>query len=168
MQQPVLKAAERAQRRGARRRVLVLVAALTVVVTACGTDTGPAAPTPPVQPPVVTPAPPEEPEPTRPTDPEEGAPTPEAEAARVLLLAAARSGDWDAVGALLPEDGFSASFGGETDAVAYYRSLNVDVLAVIVALLEGPSARLEPDLGITVWPDLHVRDPFVVTDEERA
>jgi hypothetical protein len=41
----------------------------------------------------------------------------------------------------------------------------VTSLAEIVALLEGPFAQLD---DFFVWPDLHGRVPFEVSDEERA
>jgi len=141
---------------------------LSVLLAACGVDD--AAPEPvPVQPPVVAPAPPDAAPPDRAPSPQPdpAAPTPEAEATRVSLLVAARAGDWDTIADLLPDDGFTASFGGETDAIAYYQTLPTDILAVIVSLLEGPSARFEPDIGLSVWPDLHARQPFVIAAEER-
>jgi hypothetical protein len=85
---------------------------------------------------------------------------------RVALLAAAVAGDWDAIGALLPTDGqFTSSFGGETDHIAFYRSLEQDLTSEIVALLEGPFAQND---DFFIWPDLHVRVPFAIGDDERA
>jgi hypothetical protein len=83
---------------------------------------------------------------------------------RDALLAAAMASDWDAIGALIPAE-FSSSFGGDSDHVAYYRSLDTDVPAEIVELLDGPFAQAG---DLTVWPDLHVRSPFEIDDEERG
>jgi hypothetical protein len=85
---------------------------------------------------------------------------------RAELLAAARAGDWDAVGALIPTDTvFTSNYGGDTDHVAYYRALDVDVLAEVVALLEGPFGLVA---DVTVWPELHTRVPFAIGADERA
>jgi hypothetical protein len=83
---------------------------------------------------------------------------------RDALLAAARAEDWDALGALIPDE-FSSNFAGEDDHLAYYRSLDTDVFARIVELLEGPSAT---DGDITAWPELHGRSPFTIGEDERA
>ena len=93
--------------------------------------------------------------------------TPAAAATRDALRAAAAAGDWEAVATLLPADpeGFTASFGGADDPIAFYRALPEDLLPEVVALLDGPSARLG---DLTVWPELHARTPFAVADEERA
>ena len=98
--------------------------------------------------------------------PDEGLP-PAAAATRDALRAAAAAGDWDAVAALLPEDpeAFTASFGGTDDPIAFYRSLPEDVLAEVAALLDGPSGRIG---DLTVWPELHARTPFAITEDERA
>jgi len=82
---------------------------------------------------------------------------------RALRDAAAAS-DWDAVAALVPSDGFTADFGGTDDPIALYRSLPEDVLAIVVELLDGDSARIG---DLTVWPALHARVPFTVEDAER-
>lgn len=89
----------------------------------------------------------------------------EARTTRAALLDAARDGDWDAVGALIPTDElFTSNYGGEDDHVAYYRSLDEDVLAEVVALLEGDPVQLD---DITVWPELHSRVPFAFGVDER-
>ena len=100
-----------------------------------------------------------------PADPAGMAPTTAAAATHAALLTAARAGDWDAMAALLPADGvFTASFGADADPIAYYRSLPRDPLPEIVVVLESPAGRVG---DMTVWPDLHARDPFVITDTER-
>lgn len=89
---------------------------------------------------------------------------------REALLAAARADDWDAVGALMSTElRFTSNYGGETDHVAYLSGLEEDVLAEVVLLLEDPYERVgEVQVGeVFVWPELHARVPFAVTDEER-
>jgi hypothetical protein len=86
-------------------------------------------------------------------------------ATRAALLEAARAGDWDAVGALIPTDTpFNSNFAGEADHIAYYRSLETDVFAEIVALLDDPFVTLD---DITVWPELYARVPFAFGSDER-
>jgi hypothetical protein len=92
--------------------------------------------------------------------------TAEALATRDALLEAARVDDWDVVGALIPSDTlFTSNYGGDDEHVAYYRSLDEDVLAEIVLLLEGDFAQLD---DITVWPELYARVPFAFGADERA
>ncbi|MEY3020052.1 MAG: hypothetical protein RLZZ272_1036 [Actinomycetota bacterium] len=135
-------------------------AALALLLGACGggEDAPPAAGTPTIEVPA---------EGTAPEAPEDPALPPAAATTRDGLSSAAASGDWDAVAALLPEDpeAFTATFGGTDDPIAHYRSLPEDVLAELVLLLDGPSARLG---DLTVWPDLHARTPFGITEEERG
>lgn len=135
---------------------VLLAAALGL--SACGDDGDPVAEAPVIEAPVG-----DDEDAAGPVD--EDLPAPAART-RDALRAAAAAGDWDAVGALLPDDAdaFTASFGGTDDPIALYRGLPEDVLGEVVALLDGPSARLG---DLTVWPDLHARTPFVITDAER-
>jgi hypothetical protein len=139
-----------------------LSAAFAVVLALAACSDQDPAPEPAPEPPASVPAP--APDPEAPVVDPLDALAPEVRATRDALLAAASASDWDAIGALIP-DGFSSSFGGEEDHVAYYRSLDTDVAAVIVDLLEGPFAQ---DGDLTVWPDLHARAPFDIDDEERG
>jgi hypothetical protein len=138
---------------------LTAVFAIVVAMAAC-TETAPAPAPDPVPAPAPAPAPPAPAPSPGPVD----ALPPAVAATRDAILAAAQADDWDAIAALIPAEDFSSNFGGEEDHVAFYRSLDQDVLAVIVGLLEGPFGTVGTD---TVWPDLHARDPFVITDEER-
>jgi len=143
-----------------------LAAALTVVVgiSACS-DTSPAPVPEPVPVPAPQPAPVPAPEPAPEADPLESL-APEVAATRLALLDAARAADWDAIAALIPSDvSFTASFGGEEDPIAFYRALDEDVLLVVIALLEGPFGQAG---DMTVWPELHLRDPFAFGADERA
>lgn len=92
--------------------------------------------------------------------------TPETLATREALLDAARAQDWDAVAGLIPTDTlFTSNYGGDDDHVAFYRGLEEDVLAEVVALLEGDFTQLD---DVTVWPELYARVPFAFGADERA
>ena len=67
---------------------------------------------------------------------------------------AALAGDWEALRALVPADGFTASFGGTDDPIAYYQQLQAegtDVLGILAGLLDGPAAAV-PDTDLWAWP----------------
>jgi hypothetical protein len=144
---------------------LTAVFAVVVALAACSDmSTAPLPEPAPTPAPAPAPAPPEIVPPAQP-DPLDSLPA-EVLATREALLVAARAGDLDAFGALIPtETMFSSNFGGETDHLAYYRSLEIDILAEVVALLEGPFA-VEGD--IVVWPDIFLRVPFAFGPDERA
>jgi hypothetical protein len=145
---------------------LSAVFAIVVAMAACSDTTTTPAPDPaPAPAPAPDPAPDPAPAPAPAPDPLESLPAAVLET-RAALLAAAQAGDWDALGALIPADPgeFSSNFGGETDHLAYYRALEADVFAEIVALLEGPFATV---VDTTVWPELHTRDPFAFGADER-
>ncbi len=141
---------------------LTAVFAIVVAMAACSDTTSGSAPEPA---PALAPAPAPEPAPAPAPDALEAL-TPEAAATREALLAAAVADDWGVIGALFPEDGqFTSNFGGETGHIAFYRSLDLDLTAEIVALLEGPFAQRD---GFFIWPELHVRVPFEFAADERA
>jgi len=142
---------------GAMRLTLVGLGAALVLTGCAGASTQPTEPAAP------TPAPAPV-APTEPTGPDAPADDP-VEVTRQRLLEAAERADWEALAALVPPDDFSASFGGETDPIAYYRSLDEDVPAIIVWLLSGPGTDTGPR---TVWPELYLRSPFVIDEAERA
>jgi hypothetical protein len=77
------------------------------------------------------------------------------EATRRALLAAAESGDYEALRPLVPESGFTYSFGGEVEggAVAYWqeheRTTGERPLDVLAAILKMPYVLTS---GIYVWP----------------
>lgn len=74
---------------------------------------------------------------------------------RDALLAAAESGDYEALRALLPERGFTYSFGGEVEggAIAYWqaheRTTGERPLDLLAAILKMPYVLTS---GIYVWP----------------
>ena len=157
---------------------LAAVFAVVVGLAACSdADTG-GAPTPdpapapaPAPGPAPEPAPAPAPEPAPAPAPEPGPDTdtlasltPDAVATRAAILDAARAQDFDALG-LLIQDGFSSNFAGETDHVAYYRSVGPEVFDAIIALLEDPVLVISGDVAI--WPELYLREPFAFGPDER-
>jgi len=92
---------------------------------------------------------------------------PEAVAAtRAAILAAAEDRDWEALRALIPQKGFTFTFGGETDPIAYWRQLEEEgftVLPTLETLLEGPAA---PFRGGYIWPAPATEPPEEWTDED--
>jgi hypothetical protein len=152
------------------RRTAALLAAL-LLGASCGGDVGTPTTADPVPPGPTTPPPATQPPalPALPGLPDPGDDdrlTETAEATRLALLAAARAADWDALARHLPGEDFAASFGGSSDPIAYYRSHPDDIMAVIIRLLEGDRGRV--GVRLTVWPELHARDPFTILPEERA
>jgi len=149
-----------------RSRLVTTLLVGALLLGACGADdTGEAPVAPPGTPAPVEPDMPT-PSPVQPAPDPLDALTVEVRATRDALLAAARATDWDAIAALIPTEGlFTFSYGTETDAVAYYESLEEDVAALIVELLEGDFAQLGE---IVVWPALHARTPFTLDAQERA
>jgi hypothetical protein len=146
---------------------LTAVFAVVVAMAACS-DTTPSADPEPEPPQVSTPAPEPSPAPAPGPEPEpdplDALPT-EVRDTRAALLAAARAEDWDALAALIPPDTlFTSNYGGDEEHVAYYRALDEDVLAEVVALLEGPFVTLD---DVTVWPELYARVPFAFGADER-
>ena len=149
-----------------RSRLVTTLLVGSLLLGACGADDAGGAPVVPPAPEVpAVPAPPAPaPAPSVP-DPLQAL-SAETRTTRDALLLAARAADWAAIGALIPTDVlFTFSYGGETDAVAYYESLEEDIAALIVELLEGDFAQLGQ---IVVWPALHARTPFALDAQERA
>jgi hypothetical protein len=98
-------------------------------------------------------------------EPIQALPGPVAET-RDRLLAAAESGDWEALRSLIPPDGFSFTFGEENDPIAYWQRLEregVPILSHLRALLSVVAA----DNGDWwVWPATAAKDPTEWTPED--
>jgi hypothetical protein len=82
-------------------------------------------------------------------------------ATREAILAAARARDFEALRGLIPDEGFTFSFGGETDPIRYWKRLESrDHVPVIGDILP---AVLETDPGFErgafVWPAQATEDP---------
>jgi len=147
---------------------LTAVFAIVVAMAACsdtGTTPAPAPAPSPAPAPVPAPAPPGTALPAEP-DPLTSLPA-EVLSTRLALLEVAASRDWEAFAALLPEDpeDFSSNFGGETDHIAHYRSLDEDVFEQIVLLLGDPFTI---EGGLVIWPEVSTRVPYAVGADERA
>jgi hypothetical protein len=80
---------------------------------------------------------------------------------REAILAAARARDFQALRALIPEEGFTFSFGGETDPIAYWKRLesegHVPVFGDILPMVLGTEPGF--DRGVFVWPAQAAEDP---------
>lgn len=77
------------------------------------------------------------------------------------ILDAAQALDWDALRALIPEEGFTFSFGGERDPISYWQELesrgHVPVIGDILPMvLSTEPARLR---GTYIWPAPAAEDP---------
>jgi len=87
-------------------------------------------------------------------------------AAQRALVDALASGDWAAVAALVPADGDLLVATGErvADPVGLLRGLPRDPRPEMLAALALRPGRIT---DTTVWPELAVRDPFVIAAGER-
>jgi hypothetical protein len=96
-------------------------------------------------------------------------PAPVAETREAILAAvAAPTGDWDALRDLIPGDGFTYSFGGQTDPVAYWQRLEeegTDVRGILRALFSVTAVR---DRGMWVWPAPAGKQSSEWTEEDEA
>jgi hypothetical protein len=80
---------------------------------------------------------------------------------RDAILAAAQARDFEALRALIPERGFTFSYGGERDPIAYWKRLESeghvpvfgDILPMVLATEPGF------DRGVYVWPAQATEDP---------
>jgi hypothetical protein len=82
-------------------------------------------------------------------------------ATRSALLDAAAARDWGALRALIPRNGFTFSFGGERDPIAYWRKLesvdHVPVLGdILPVVLSTEPGRFR---GAYIWPAQAAQDP---------
>jgi hypothetical protein len=99
-----------------------------------------------------------------------GLPTP-VEATRSALLEAAESGNYEALRPLLPETGFTYTFGGEVEGgpIVYWQQLERDTDENPLEILETV-LRMPPVLtrGIYVWPWAYtVESPDDLSEHER-
>jgi len=80
---------------------------------------------------------------------------------RDAILDAARARDFQALRALIPDEGFTFSFGGETDPIAYWRRLESEghepVIGDILPMVLGTEPGF--DRGVFVWPAQAVENP---------
>jgi hypothetical protein len=80
---------------------------------------------------------------------------------RDAILDAAQARDWEALRALIPDEGFTFSYGGETDPIRYWKRLesegHVPVIGDILPAVLGSDAGF--DRGVFVWPEQATKDP---------
>jgi hypothetical protein len=80
---------------------------------------------------------------------------------RDAILAAAQARDFDALRALIPEEGFTFSFGDDTDPIAYWKRLesqaHVPVIGDILPMVLGTVPARQQ--GIYIWPAPAAEDP---------
>jgi hypothetical protein len=95
---------------------------------------------------------------------------PAVEETRARILDAAEARDFEALAELIPEEGFTYSFGGEVEggATAYWQQIEEESperpLETLVAILRMPHTKVD---DIYVWPFAYNRDIASLTDEER-
>jgi hypothetical protein len=80
---------------------------------------------------------------------------------RDAILDAAQAFDWEALRALIPEEGFTFSFGDDTDPIAYWQRLedraHVPVIGDILPMVLGTIPARQQ--GIYIWPAPAAEDP---------
>jgi hypothetical protein len=95
---------------------------------------------------------------------------PAVEETRARILDAAEARDFEALAQLIPEEGFTYSFGGQVEggATAYWQQLEEESperpLETLTAILRMPHTKVDE---IYVWPFAYNRDIASLTDEER-
>jgi hypothetical protein len=94
------------------------------------------------------------------SEPELATPPPVAQT-REAILDAATARDFDALRALIPDEGFTFSYGGETDPIRYWKRLesegHVPVIGDILPSVLGTEPGFEG--GIFVWPAQAIENP---------
>jgi hypothetical protein len=94
------------------------------------------------------------------SEPELALPGPVAET-RDGILAAAQARDWVALRALIPDEGFTFSFGGETDPIAYWKRLESEGHTPVIGDILPAVLGTEPgfERRVFVWPAQATEDP---------
>jgi hypothetical protein len=95
---------------------------------------------------------------------------PAVEQTRVAIQEAAENRDFEALEALIPEKGFTYTFGGPVEGgpTAYWQQIEESPqkpLDALVAILEMPYTKVD---DIYVWPFAYDRDPKTLTEAQRA
>jgi hypothetical protein len=80
---------------------------------------------------------------------------------RQAILDAAQARDFQALRALIPDDGFTFSYGGETDPIAFWKRLESEGHVPVFGDILPMVLNSEPgfDRGIFVWPAQAAEDP---------
>lgn len=96
---------------------------------------------------------------------------PAVEQTRAAIKEAAENRDFEALEALIPEEGFTYTFGGPVEGgpTAYWQQIEEESpqrpLEALAAILEMPYTKAD---DIYVWPFAYDRDPGTLTEAERA
>jgi hypothetical protein len=117
------------------------------------------------EPPSAETGPPAEPTPTEPA-PQTGLP-PAVEETRDRIIAAAQAQDYEALDALIPDAGFTFSYGASGRPTDYWKDLEASgeaPLATMAALLALPHTRAQ---DVYVWPWAYDEDPAALTEAEK-
>jgi hypothetical protein len=138
-----------------------------VLAAGCGSETSPQTAGTPSEPIEPTPANTNtlEPIPTEPA-PQSGLPAAVA-MTRAAIIAAAGADDYDALAALIPDAGFTFSYGAGDSAIDYWKDLEAageTPLETMAALLALKHTRAG---DIYVWPWPYDKDPASLTDAEK-
>ena len=87
---------------------------------------------------------------------------------RDAILDAARARHFEALRALIPEEGFTFSFGGDTDPIRYWKRLesegHVPVFGDIIPMVLGTEPGF--DRGVFVWPAQATEDPATWDEQD--
>jgi hypothetical protein len=94
------------------------------------------------------------------SEPELAIPPPVAQT-REAILDAATARDFEALRALIPEEGFTFSFGGETDPIRYWKRLESEGHQPVIGDILPAVLGTEPgfDRGVFVWPAQALEEP---------
>ncbi|MGH9198182.1 MAG: hypothetical protein ACRD1T_20925, partial [Acidimicrobiia bacterium] len=87
---------------------------------------------------------------------------------RGALMQAAHDGDWQALADLIPESGFTFSYGGDTDPIAYWKDLErsgTRVLHILETLMCYSGSEYE---GVYLFPDAAEKAPSDWTEGDMA
>jgi hypothetical protein len=88
-------------------------------------------------------------------------PTPAAAETREAIVTAARERNFRALRALIPDEGFTFTFGGETDPIRYWKRLESEGHVPVIGDVLPGVLGTEPgfDRGVFVWPAQATEDP---------
>jgi hypothetical protein len=86
---------------------------------------------------------------------------PRVQETREAILTAAQAHDWAGLRALIPDEGFTFSFGGETDPIRYWKRLESQGHVPVIGDILPAVLATEPgfDRGVFVWPAQASEDP---------
>ena len=87
---------------------------------------------------------------------------------REAIQAAAQGHDFEALRALIPEEGFTFSFGGDTDPIRYWKRLESEGHVPVIGDVLPGVLGTEPgvDRGVFVWPAQATEDPATWDEQD--